>query len=158
MTDFEIQRRLRELKVTRPPQSDLWPAIAARIAAAPARTPIIRRRTARLPIATAAALLLAMAGTFSIVRLQQHSTPEGTITANAILTHVLPVSPNDVAAFANAPNGDPRLISAAVVLDAAHAELEQALEQRPDAVFLVSLLNRTRARRADLDHFGASAG
>jgi hypothetical protein len=158
MTDFEVQHRLREMNVPRPPQSDLWPAIAARIAEAPARTRVIRRRAAWLPIAAAAALLLAIAGTFSIALLQHHSTLQGTTTSMAIPGRPLPVSPNDVAAFANAPNGDPRLISAAVVLDAAHAELEQALDQRPDAVFLVSLLNRTRARRADLDHFGASAG
>ena len=158
MTEFEVQHRLRKLNVPRPPQSDLWPAIAARIAGEPVRTQVIRRRAAWLPIAAAAALFLAIAGTFSIALFQHHSISQGTTTATAIPMRPLPVSPNDAAAFANAPNGDPRLLGAAVVLDAAHAELEQALDQRPDAVFLVSLLNHTRARRADLDHFGASAG
>jgi hypothetical protein len=158
MTDFELQRRLRELIAPRPPQGDLWPAIAARIATAPVRVQTGRRRSAWLPIAAAAALLFAIAGTLSIALRQHDAMPDNTMMANAIPPRGLPVSPHDVATFANAPNGDPRLIGAAAVLDAAHAELEQALDQRPDAVFLVSLLNRTRARRTHLDQFGAGAG
>jgi hypothetical protein len=57
-----------------------------------------------------------------------------------------------------APNDDPRLLAAAIVLDSAHAELQQALAQHPDSPFLVDLLNRTQARRDKLDHFGANAG
>ena len=53
---------------------------------------------------------------------------------------------------------DPRLAGPNLVLDAAHSELQQALEAHPDAVFLVSLLNRTNAQRMKLDQFGAKAG
>ena len=158
MTDFELQRRLRELIAPRTPQSDLWPVIAARIATAPARVQTGRRRRAWLPIAAAAAVLFAIAGALSIALRQHDAMTDNSMTTNAIPPRGSPPSPHDVATFANAPNGDPRLIGAAAVLDAAHAELEQALDQRPDAVFLVSLLNRTRARRTQLDHFGASAG
>ena len=35
---------------------------------------------------------------------------------------------------------------------------QQALEQHPDAVFLVSLLNRTNAQRMKIEQLGANAG
>jgi hypothetical protein len=83
---------------------------------------------------------------------------DATISANSTMPMPSRVSPKDARDFTRAPGGDPRLVGAAVVLDSAHAELEQALEQRPDAVFLVSLLNRTNARRMKLEHYGVRAG
>lgn len=53
--------------------------------------------------------------------------------------------------------GDPRLASAEVVLDAANQELDQALQQQPDAVFLVGLINRTHAQRRKLARLGLEA-
>jgi len=153
MTDFEIQRRLREMNAPREPQDDLWAGIAARIAAQAA--PAARRRY-WLPLAAAAALLLAVVGGTLVLGLRQtHLQDVASIDADKPAQRI---SPRDAQAFGRAPGGDPRLVGAAVVLDAAHAELQQALEQRPDAVFLVSLLNRTNARRMKLDHYGASAG
>jgi len=154
MTDFEIQRQLRELNAPRMPQKDLWPGIATRIAAE-AALPATRRRRPIWPLAIAAAMLLAIGG--SLVLLGQR--PHDDVPAVAATTSPgSRVSPRDALDAARMPSGDPRLVGAAVVLDTAHAELEQALEQRPDAVFLVSLLNRTNARRMKLDHFGANAG
>jgi hypothetical protein len=164
MNDFEIQRRLRELNAPRPPQNDLWSGIAARIEAAEAElaTPIAGKRRNWLPLAAAAALLVAVA-TGSLV-LGLHGSDHD-LTAQSGTQPQETVSPQKLRDFAyqardgaHARGSDPRLVGAAVVLDAAHAELEQALEQRPDAVFLVSLLNRTNARRMKLDHFGANAG
>jgi hypothetical protein len=155
MTDFEIQRRLRELNAPRTPQSDLWSDIAARIAAE--ATPLARRRRNWLPLAAAASLLMAVVGASVMLGLRQNSSAElATIDTKPLSQQR--ISPRDAQGFGRAPGGDPRLVGAAVVLDSAHAELQQALEQRPDAVFLVSLLNRTNARRMKLDHFGASAG
>ncbi|MFI4970522.1 MAG: hypothetical protein ACHP7D_09970 [Lysobacterales bacterium] len=151
MNDFEIQRELRQMNTPHAPQSDLWPAIATRIAAGGQAA---HRRW--LPLAAAAGLVLAVAGTLmfgvheSTAPLARTGTDTGAGTAQK-----LRLSPRD---FARAPGGDPRLVGASVVLDAAHAELEQALDQRPDAVFLVSLLNRTNAQRMKLEHFGARAG
>lgn len=159
MTDFEIQRRLRELNTPRTPQTDLWAAIATRLAANES-TPVMRRRNRWLPLAAAASLLFAVvAGTLVLGARQQSLTHDmATVDANAPSPKKQIVAPRDAQDFARARGGDPRLVGAVVVLDAAHAELEQALDERPDAVFLVSLLNRTNARRMKLDHYGASAG
>ncbi len=154
MNDFEIQRQLRELNTPRMPQTDLWPGIATHIAAE-AALPAPRRRRPVWPLAIAAAMLLAVGGSLVLIGQHPHDDAPGVATTTAPPTRV---SPHDLRDFPRMPSGDPRLLGAAVVLDSAHAELEQALEQRPDAVFLVSLLNRTNARRMKLDHFGASAG
>ncbi|GAA0718289.1 hypothetical protein [Dokdonella soli] len=158
MTDFEIQRRLRELNTPRAPQTDLWSGIATRIAGETA--PVAHRRGRWLPLAAAAALLLAVIAGTLVLGVRQQNIPQDVAAtdAGALSSKKLRVSSRDAQDFARAPGGDPRLVGAAVVLDAAHAELEQALDQRPDAVFLVSLLNRTNARRMKLDHFGANAG
>jgi hypothetical protein len=155
MTDFEIQRGLRQMNTPRMPQADLWPGIAARIAVAETRP----RRSVRrswLPFAAAASLLLALGAGVAVLRMQPRD--DATISAHSSMPMPSRVSPKDARDFTRAPGGDPRLVGAAVVLDSAHAELEQALEQRPDAVFLVSLLNRTNARRMKLEHYGARAG
>ena len=154
MTEFEIQRGLRQMNTPRVPQTDLWPGIAARIAAAEAEPARSVRRT-WLPFAAAASLLLAVGA--AVVLLQMQPRDDATL-ANSAMPMPARVSPKDARDFSRAPGGDPRLVGAAVVLDSAHAELEQALEQRPDAVFLVSLLNRTNARRMKLEHYGARAG
>jgi len=161
MNDFELQRQLRAMNEPLPPQNDLWSCIAARIAAEEAVTAAARRRKARLPLAAAAALL-AFVVTGSLVlglRGPGNDVAQQTVTDPAMASaQKLRDFARDARASSRAPGGDPRLVGAAVVLDAAHAELEQALEQRPDAVFLVSLLNRTNARRMKLDHFAANAG
>ena len=157
MTDFEIQRRLREMNAPREPDADLWPGIASRIAANDVQ-PMQAQRRRRVPLALAAAALLAVVAGSLVLGTQRPADMTDT-SANALPpASLLRVSPRDANASSRAPGGDPRLLGAAVVLDAAHAELQQALEQRPDAVFLVSLLNRTNARRMKLDHFGTSAG
>lgn len=159
MTDFEIQRRLRDLNTPRAPQTDLWAAIATRIAASEPMPVAHRRSRWLLPAAATGLLLAVVAGALVLGVRQQDLTQDMAATdANAFSPKTQRVSPRDAQDFSRAPGGDPRLGGAAVVLDAAHAELEQALEQRPDAVFLVSLLNHTNARRMKLDHYGASAG
>ncbi len=150
MTDLEIQRRLRQLNTPRLPQTDLWVAIAPRLAGT-ASTPIVQRRRRWLPLAAAASLLLAVVAGSIVFGVRQYSATHD-IAATDVPAHSS-LDPRE-----RAHVGDPRLVGAVVVLDAAHAELEQALDQRPDAVFLVSLLNRTNARRLKLDRYGANAG
>jgi hypothetical protein len=153
MNDFEIQRGLRQMNVSRAPRSDLWPAIASRLANTEQATVAPRRW---LPFAAAAALLLAtIAGTLLLGVRAPQAPLATTGDADSAPTRI---SPRDARALARAPGGDPRLVGASVVLDAAHAELEQALDRRPDAVFLVSLLNRTNAQRMKLERYGARAG
>lgn len=159
MNDFEIQRRLREMNAPRPPQIDLWPAIEKRIADE-GRAATAPRRTRWLPLAAAAGLLLAVvAGTLVVGLRQQDAAPDLAVRDARSFERELPhLSPGDADMSLRAPGGDPRLAGAAVVLDAAQAELEQALAERPDATFLVGMLNRTNARRMKLDHYGARAG
>jgi hypothetical protein len=53
---------------------------------------------------------------------------------------------------------DPTLAASAQNLDNASAQLQDALEQRPDAVFLVGLLNRTNSMRLRLLRKSPNAG
>jgi hypothetical protein len=53
---------------------------------------------------------------------------------------------------------DPQLAATVQNLDSASAQLQNALEQRPDAVFLVGLLNRTNAQRLRLMRKSPYAG
>ncbi|NCT68200.1 MAG: hypothetical protein GXC76_11265 [Rhodanobacteraceae bacterium] len=153
MSEFEFQRRLRGLNVPQPPQADLWPAIAARIGAEAAR-PAAPRRRAWLPLAAAAGLLLAVTAGTVTLGLHEQRAAAPLADTHALLPTALHASRDAT----RAPDGDPRLLGAAIVLDAAQTELEQALEERPDAVFLVNLLNRTHARRMKLEQLGVRAG
>ncbi|HKE48259.1 MAG TPA: hypothetical protein VKB52_09340 [Rhodanobacteraceae bacterium] len=157
MTEFEIQRKLRAMNQPRIPGHDLWPAIAARIEADQA-TPVAhvaRRRW--IPLAAAAGTLLAIVGSVLVFSLQHRGTTP-TSDDYATATRVERISPSQAREQALRSGTDPRIAGANIVLDAAHSELQQALEQHPDAVFLVSLLNRTNAQRMKLEQFGAKAG
>jgi hypothetical protein len=144
MSEFEWRSEMRKLSGAIEPARDLWPAIEARIAALP------NRRSRRpLIFSMAAALLVACGAAVSAWRLHT----------------VAPVSPPDVvatAAVTDVPNkhkhaetdlvqpAHPTLAAAALDLNDASADIQEALEQRPDAVFLVGLLNRTNSQRMRL--------
>lgn len=154
MNDFELCRELRELRGPRQPQHDLWPQIAEQISAAsrPACGPVRRRRW---PLAVAAALAMAVgAGVFSLA-LQDGG--ERRMNAYTDSRSGLSVAEQIQRARELASSGDPRLASAEIVLDTASQELEQALQQRPDAVFLVSLINHTHAQQRKLARLGLDA-
>ena len=155
MTEFEMQRNLRAMNAPRMPGHDLWPAIAARIDATETTTPIAKRRW--IPLAAAAGTVLAMAGGLLIFALRDQA-PVSSDADYAMTTRIERITPHDAREQALRTGEDPRLAGANIVLDAAHSELQQALEQHPDAVFLVSLLNRTNAQRMKLEQFGSKAG
>lgn len=158
MNDFEIQRGLRQMNAPRAPETDLWPAIAARIGSDTVQASP-RKRGTWLPLAAAAGVLLALATGLLLPILQPANAPRDIAeTPQAVAPAILRQSPVAARDAAIAQGRDPRFAGASVVLDAAQAELAQAIEQRPDAVFLVSLLNRTNAQRMKLDNFGARAG
>ncbi len=153
MTDFELQRDLRALRVPRQPRNDLWSGIAARIEAPAAQQPAATRRR-WFPLAAAASVAVAVsAGMFSIALQGQHA-----MTGAADAGDTPSVRAQIERAHELATRGDPRLAGAEVVLDAASAELEQALQQQPDAVYLVGLINRTHAQRRKLARLGMHAG
>jgi len=155
MNDFEIQRRLRDLRTPREPQHDLFPQIARRIAA-DMGMPVAAapRRRGWFPLATAAALAMAISAGMFALGLQQQVQSE----ADAMLTPMPPVREQIERAHELAREGDPRLAGAEVVLDAASIELEQAIQQQPDAVYLVGLINRTHSQRRKLARLGVDAG
>lgn len=154
MTDFELQRRLRDLRVEVAPERDLFPAIAARIEGRQLAPAGVRRRSPWLYAAVAAILVLVITavgvGQMAMQRVddnlvQRNVDPAGLPGMNA-------------AAVAGAPGGDPRLAAASLVIDDARSQLEQAITEHPDAVFLVSLMNRTNAQRMKLERLGSNAG
>ncbi len=131
------RNELRKLGGPALPERDLWPAIHARIAATPRRG----RRWPALAAAAAAVLVVGGAGWLG----WRARTPPATDAA--------PPAP-----LAWAQPELPALAAAAQDLDAASVQLQQALERRPDAVFLVGLLNRTNAQRMRLLRQEAKAG
>lgn len=157
MTEFEIQRNLRAMNAARMPGRDLWPAIAERIDAQPEAAAVRVTRRRWIPLAAAAGTVFAIAGSILIFTLRDRASDSSAIDY-AMTTRVEHITPGEVREQALRTGEDPRLASANIVLDAAHSELQQALEQHPDAVFLVSLLNRTNAQRMKLEQFGAKAG
>ena len=157
MTEFEIQRNLRAMNQPRMPERDLWPAIATRIEAATTTTAAAPRRRRWIPLAAAAGTVLAIAGSLLVFTLHQRDAAPAD-DGYALATHVDRVTPQQAREQALRTGEDPRIVGANIVIDTAQAELHQALEQHPDAVFLVSLLNRTNAQRMKLEQSGATAG
>lgn len=156
MTEFEIQRNLRAMNAPRMPERDLWPSIAARIEAGETAPRATRRRW--LPLAAAAGTVLAIAGSLLLFTLRDRTDAPTESDDYAMATHFQRITPKEAREEALRTGQDPRLAGANIVLDAAHSELQQALEQHPDAVFLVSLLNRTNAQRMKIEQLGARAG
>jgi hypothetical protein len=141
--EFEWRSQMRKLGGAIEPARDLWPAIQARIAATPAR------RRGMLPgLAIAATLLVGLGA--------------ATFAWRAPTLHVKKAAPDVEFAAQAMPDGimpdHPVLAAAAQDLDDASTQLQQALEQRPDAVFLVGLLNRTNSQRLRLLRQSAKAG
>lgn len=154
MNDFELLRDLRALRGPVEPQTDLWTQIAQRIDIE--AKPVVTRRRRWLPLSAAAVITMALGvGVFSLAlqhQLQQQNDPF------ASLEQGMSVKEQIERARMLAANGDPSLASAEVVIDSANSELEQALQQQPDAVFLVGLINRTNAQRLKLSRLGTNAG
>jgi hypothetical protein len=129
-SEFQWRSEMRKLDTPVEPQHDLWPGIQARITAAP-------RRRARWPLLAAAATVLIAVGA-------------GTLTWLMYVPAAAPLDASARTALDWAQPNNPTLAAAAQDLDGASAQLQQALEQRPDAVFLVGLLNRTNSQRMRL--------
>ena len=147
--EFQWRNQMRKLSGTVEPTHDLWPGIAARLAVSGAHTTPRHRRRHRW-MAIAASLVIASGATFTAYQLQYRQgsasvAPQLPVPATVAAKNDLPRSALDWAKPA-----DPALTHATQTLDNASAQLEQALEQRPDAVFLVGLLNRTNGQRMRL--------
>jgi hypothetical protein len=145
-TDHEFQWRseLRKLGGDVEPVRDLWPAIAADMTAWSPR----RVRNLRIAAGFTAALALAVGAGLLARRaswLAPAATPPHIAAVVAPASQAMDAAPRPPLAWAMP--ADPTLAAAARDLDGASADLQRALEQHPNAVFLVGLLNRTNSQR-----------
>ncbi len=151
MDEFEWRRRLRDLRTACEPARDLWVAVSARIAQAPAHIHVDRKPWLRTGAVAAVVLGLAAAlASFFAVR--------PALQSNRLSGHVQMQSARQDAGSSYSPRTaldwdaprDPSIAAAATEIDGATFTLQQALEQNPNAVFLVSLLNRSYEKRMRL--------
>lgn len=138
MSEFEWRNGMRKLGAPVEPERDLWSDIEAKIATLP------QQRRSRLPaFAIAATVLIASGAGLFAWQMQIPSvapTPKVATTTPAVKPVINVVENDDHA---------PRkvLANASDELNDASTSIQQALEQRPDAVFLVNLLNKTNSQR-----------
>jgi hypothetical protein len=160
--EFEWRNQMRKLGGPVEPARELWPDIAARIADAPAQSTSRRRIAPWLAMAATLAIAVGV-GTFYF-RGSGHSTPDRStqaLTRAPVVPSATPATSVDEpqrTALDWAMPADPALAATAQNLDNASAQLQGALEQRPDAVFLVGLLNRTNSQRLRLMRKSPYAG
>jgi len=147
MNEFEWRQQMRSLRQPMAPGHDLWGAIDAALeareddATVPQATPRARRRPWLLAAALASAFLLA--GGIGLRLHRNAAAAAGDATA--------------LAKSAWSPS-DPRLSGAAIELDAARLELQQAMQQAPHSPALQRLLARTEQQQTQLRHLVHEAG
>ena len=164
--EFLWRNQMRKLNEPADPGHDLWPAIATRIArAAPDGRAGVDRRTlhwfaiaASLVVVIGAALVAFRAPHVAEVSVTQAVPVQPTATQPSAVAAPATVADLPPTALDWSQPSDPVLAATAAHLDIASAELQDALEQRPDAVFLVGLLNRTNAMRLRLMRKSPNAG
>ena len=149
--DAPLRMALRQLRSDRVPTHDLWPRIAADIAAAPTRVPTAARPVggSRLvPWAIAASLLLAGALAWQLRPLQPHDgeavliTPEARAMTREYQGALKVISSSVPAGAVSTP--------ALRELDASAAQIRGALARDPDARFLLDRLRHTYSLRLAL--------
>ncbi|OOG55572.1 hypothetical protein [Rhodanobacter sp. C03] len=149
MNEFEWRRQLRDLHQPLTPQRDLWASIDAALGDdALTRASTIQQPHDHQPghrrrwlIATTVAASVLLAG--GIGWHLQHVMGATTLAS----TMTKPWKP-----------ADPRLAGAAIELDAARMELQQAIQQAPDSPVLQRLLSRTEHQQTQLHQLAAQAG
>ncbi|MEW9571356.1 hypothetical protein ABQJ54_06315 [Rhodanobacter sp. Si-c] len=149
MNEFEWRQQMRKLHQPIAPGRDLWGAIDTALvdrddSATPARA--ARHASRQLqPWLFAAALagVFLLAGGIGL-RLHRHAT----------------AAMDGAPALANTSwnPSDPRLSGAAIELDAARLELQQAMQQSPHSPSLQRLLARTEQQQTQLRHLVHEAG
>ena len=140
MNEFEWRRQMRDLRAPVAPRRDLWSDIDA------ALEPIAAARRSRSPgwlLAAGFAGLSLLAVSLSLRQDRLPSHPQGS-DATIAQVHWKPE--------------DPRLAGAAIELDAARIELQQAMEQAPHSPALQRLLSRTRQQQSRLRQLDEQAG
>ena len=155
MNEFEWRRQMHGLRQPLTPQRDLWDSINAALGDAeptPALSLPDRRstHTRRWLIATSlAASVLLAAGIGWHLYLQRAPV-------------TLPIASVQPAGTPSIPAtwkpADPRFAGAAIELDAARLELQQAIQQAPNSPALQRLLDRTEHQQTQLRQLAHEAG
>lgn len=143
--DSPLQDALAELQQPVAPSRDPWPDIRL----AMAHTAQLQPARRRWPLALAAALALTVFSSVWWSQRHEHSPAAGVAQSAGNAQTTAATEPAHL---------DPRLIAAAIELDAARMELELALRRAPEAQFLKNLLSNTTERRQQLIHIHRPAG
>lgn len=150
--DDSLRWQLRGLRQDTPPQRDLWPGIAERIAMAPqVAEPSRSRHVRRLaPWAVAASVLLAVGLVWQKQALPE--TEESLFQREAV---ALTREYQGALAQFNDTQAPPELVPALAALDRSAAQIRSAIDTDPNARFLLDQLRRTYARRLALSQRAA---
>jgi hypothetical protein len=167
MDELEYRRLLKTLPHAIEPDRDLFPGIAARLEP---RAVATARRRGLFPFAAAAGFtaVAIAAGWLSLQRMPgpQPSTAPVAEAAPVILREARALRAEfDAALVAGTSDqwtqlreqADPRFVAAWTELDAAEAELAEALQQDPDARFLLNRLKQVQEQRLHLTRKALSA-
>ncbi|MFC5743933.1 hypothetical protein [Dyella tabacisoli] len=148
MNEFEWHRQMRALREPVSPKRDLWSRIDAELDDTPSVQSTPRRVPQRhvwLLAASFAGLVLLVGGISRQLYREQPAQTAATLADTTLdSTRWKPT--------------DPRLAGAAIQLDAAKMELQQAMQQSPDSVALQRLLARTEQQQLQLRHMEHQAG
>ncbi|HET6783214.1 MAG TPA: hypothetical protein VFH12_05205 [Pseudoxanthomonas sp.] len=150
--DEALRWQLRGLRRDLEPQADLWPSIAARIAAAAQQTAAPGKLRARrfAPWAMAASVLLAVGVVWQMMPAAQQQAPAGN---PMIRQQAVSMALDYERAFAHLQqqaDTHPEMHGAFGELDRSAAQILSAIEDDPNATFLLEQLRRTYARRLQL--------
>jgi hypothetical protein len=159
--ELELRRRLRQLPREREPRSDLWGGIEARLGTG-ARTPAATPRRPWVGMALAAALVLGVAlgvlwrpspNTNTAPSLAQTSPTDAREASNRALQREAEAITLEyrlaIDSLASLPL-PPELQAATAELDASAAQLREALNEQPEATYLLDRLRRTYDQRLKL--------
>lgn len=152
-----LRMQLRALRTPQPPQRELWPDIAARLAAQPPRSAAPPPHRRLLPALAVAATLAVALG------LGWQLRPTGPAAIDAGTTAPIPTGA-PLLAIADAmgreyrgalrempaPKPSSPAYASLLELDASAAAVEDALAQNPDSLFLLQRLQHVHARRLAL--------
>ena len=152
--DAALRMALRQLRRERMPENDLWPRIAADIAAAPARTDARPSGASRfVPWAIAASLLLAVTLAWQLRPLPPRSLAARDGEAR-LLSHEAQAMTREyqgaLKVIASGTRADATSNPALRELDASAAQIRGALARDPDARFLLDRLRHTYSLRLAL--------
>lgn len=156
----DLRRGLQALRQDHPPGRDLWPGIAARIAAAPTTASPPRptqahhgRRRRRLAaLATAASLAAVVAVAWTLLPVRTHDTTGSDAVAGLMLREARSMTREYETAWRELdarrrPDAD---ASGLRELDRGAAQVRAALRKDPDARYLLQRLQSLYSRRLDL--------